>query len=81
VVDVSANRIVFTMSGPGRNELLAAGCSIDLDPKVWRPRTCAQTLLAGVPVILGQGGAWTAVWVRPSFADYLIDWFLEHAAP
>jgi sarcosine oxidase, subunit gamma len=81
IVDVSANRVALALSGPVRYELLAAGCAIDLDPRAWRPGMCAQTLLARVPVILHERVSFSGVLVRLSFADYLIDWLVEHATP
>jgi sarcosine oxidase subunit gamma len=81
VVDVSANRVALVIAGRGRHELLAAGCALDLGRKSWRPGMCCQTLLARVPVTLVEKYRFTGLFVRPSFADYLIDWFLEHAAP
>jgi sarcosine oxidase subunit gamma len=81
VVDVSASRVVFVLTGEARSELLAAGCALDLHPGAWRSDKCAQTLLARIPVLLGETSAFTVVLVRSSFADYLVDWFLEHAAP
>jgi sarcosine oxidase subunit gamma len=40
---------------------------------------CAQTLLARVPVILQERDLATRVFVRPSFAGYLVDWLLDAA--
>jgi sarcosine oxidase subunit gamma len=81
VVDVSANRVALVLWGRGRHELLAAGCALDLGRKAWRPGMCSQTLLARVPVILVERYRFTGLLVRPSFADYLVDWFVEHAVP
>jgi sarcosine oxidase subunit gamma len=80
-VDVSANRVGLALSGPGRYDLLAAGCGLDLDPRAWRPGMCAQTLLARVPVILHERVSFTGVLIRPSLAGYLIDWMLDYATP
>jgi sarcosine oxidase subunit gamma len=80
VVDVSANRVALELSGPGVQELLSAGCSLDLDPRGgWIPGRCAQTLLARVPVILHERTEATRVLVRPSFAEYLVDWLIDAA--
>jgi len=76
IVDVSAARAVLELSGAGANELLSKGCSLDLHPRVWGAGMCAQTLLAGVPVVFHQRTSATGVLVRPSFADYLVDWLL-----
>jgi sarcosine oxidase, subunit gamma len=82
IVDVSANRVALELSGPGSKELLSKGCSLDLDPRGgWTVGTCAQTLLARVPVILQERTETTGVLVRPSFADYLVDWLIEAVGP
>lgn len=80
VVDVSANRAVLELEGGERLDRLASGCGLDLHPRAWRPGMCAQTLLAHVPVILQERDETTRVFVRPSFAGYLIDWLLAVAA-
>jgi sarcosine oxidase subunit gamma len=77
VVDVSAGRSVFDLTGPSALELLSKGCGLDLHPRSWGPGDCAQTLLARVPVILQQREAATRIFVRPSFGDYLVDWLLD----
>ena len=71
IVDVSANRIAFDLVGGP--ELLSTGCGLDLDPTRWRPGMCAQTLFGRAQVILQQlDDRTTRVYVRPSFAGYLI---------
>lgn len=80
VVDVSANRVALELSGPGSKELLSKGCSLDLDPRGgWTAGRCAQTLLARVPVILHERSETIGILVRPSFADYLVDWLVDAA--
>jgi sarcosine oxidase subunit gamma len=81
VVDVSASRVVLVLTGKARSQFLASGCALDLHTSAWRPDMCAQTLLARIPVLLGQTSAFTVVLVRTSFAGYLIDWMVEHATP
>jgi sarcosine oxidase subunit gamma len=77
VVDVSASRVALELSGPGAKELLSKGCSLDLEPRGgWTTGSCAQTLLARVPVILHERPETTGVLVRPSFAEYLVDWLI-----
>lgn len=81
IVDVSANRVALELSGPRAKELLSKGCSLDLDPRGgWTPGRCAQTLLARVPVILHERTETTGMLVRPSFADYLVDWLIDAVA-
>jgi sarcosine oxidase, subunit gamma len=72
VVDVSANRIVFDL--PDALDLLSTACGLDLDPSRWTPGMCAQTLLGHAQVILHQRDERTTrVFVRPSFAGYLLE--------
>ena len=72
VVDVSANRVAIELIGPGRFDLLALVCPLDLDPRVWAPGRCAQTLLGRAQVILQERTDTTGILVRPSFADYVL---------
>jgi sarcosine oxidase subunit gamma len=74
VVDVSANRTVLELTGDDRHELLSMGCGLDLHPRSWRDGMCAQTLVARVPVILQERSDATRMFVRPSYADYLVGW-------
>ncbi len=80
VVDVSANRVAIELGGPRRADLLARGCSLDLHQRSWGPGMCAQTLVGKTQVILHEGTATTTVLVRPSFADYLVDWLVAAAS-
>jgi heterotetrameric sarcosine oxidase gamma subunit len=73
MVDVSANRVAFDLAGAGAADVLAQGCSLDLDR--FEPGRCAQTLLARAQVILYRPDADTwRILVRPSFAGYLRAW-------
>jgi sarcosine oxidase subunit gamma len=79
VVDVSAARVCFELSGDEVEDVLAQGCSLDLHPSVFAPGRCAQTLLAKAQVILHRTEPETfRIFVRPSFAPYLRSW-LEDA--
>ena len=80
VVDVSANRAVIELRGVDRLQLLASGCSLDLDPRGgWVPGVCAQTLFARAQVILQEMESATRLFVRPSFAHYIVDRLLVSA--
>jgi sarcosine oxidase subunit gamma len=79
VVDVSSNRAVLDVGGPRTLELLSKGCSLDLHPSRWANGACAQTSLARTHVILQRRDAEMRVFVRASFADYLVDWLLDAA--
>jgi len=73
VVDVSANRAVIELRSADRLALLATGCPMDLDPSGgWIPGRCAQTMFAHAQVLLQEFDHATRVFVRPSFADYLV---------
>jgi sarcosine oxidase, subunit gamma len=76
VVDVSANRVAVELNGPGRFDLLAHVCPLDLDPRVWTAGQCAQTLLGRAQVVLQERTETTRILVRPSFADYVVDLLL-----
>jgi sarcosine oxidase subunit gamma len=81
IVDVSASRAVIDLRGANRLDLLASGCGLDLDPRGgWLPGVCAQTLFARAQVILQEREDATRVFVRPSFADYLVDRLLAASA-
>jgi sarcosine oxidase subunit gamma len=79
VVDVSANRLALELGGPRAKDVLAKGCGLDLDRRAWTTGSCAQTLLARVPVILQEREETTGVLIRPSYSNYLVDWLLEAA--
>jgi sarcosine oxidase subunit gamma len=77
VVDVSASRAVLELRGVARHELLSKGCSLDLGNARWSQGKCAQTLLAGVHVILEERHEATRVFFRPSFGNHVTEWFLD----
>lgn len=80
VVDVGANRVALELGGARGRDVLAKGCGLDLDRRAWATGSCAQTLLARVPVILHEREETTRVLIRPSYSNYLVDWLLEAAA-
>ncbi|MGK5682250.1 sarcosine oxidase subunit gamma [Actinoplanes sp. URMC 104] len=82
VVDVSAQRTTLRLAGANARDVLAAGCSIDLHPAVFRRGAAAQTLLGltGVVLIaLDDTGNNYQILVRSSFATYLARWLLDAA--
>jgi len=83
VIDLSASWVVLAIAGSGARDLLAAGCGLDLHPRVFGPGQCAQTLLARVPIILDQldDAPHYRVLVRRSFARWLTDWLADAAEP
>ena len=81
VTDLSSGQTVISIRGPKARDVLAKGCSLDLHPRVFGPGACAQTLAAGVAVIIrlvNEAPAFDII-VRRSFAEYLALW-LEDAS-
>jgi sarcosine oxidase subunit gamma len=76
-VDVTHNREIFRVA---RRDVLAKGCGLDLDPRVFPSGRCAQSLLARTQVILEAQGEEVLVYVRPSYAAYLRAWLSDAAA-
>ncbi|MEV0353393.1 2Fe-2S iron-sulfur cluster-binding protein [Nonomuraea sp. NPDC050680] len=79
-VDVSGQRTVLELTGPGALDVLITGCPIDLHPAVFPGH--AQTLLGKAAVLLerfsdpeGEGGY--RIYVRSSFTTYLAEWLLD----
>ena len=79
IVDVSANRVALELAGPSRHDLLASACPIDLHPRSWGDRRCAQSVFGAAQVLLHERDGATRLFVRPSFADYAVDLLLAAA--
>jgi len=79
VVDVSANRAVIELAGPSRHDLLSSACPIDLHPRSWDDGRCAQSVFGAAQVLLHEREEVTRLFVRPSFADYVVDLLLTVA--
>jgi sarcosine oxidase subunit gamma len=82
VVDVSHNYTGLMLAGPAARDVLAKGCPLDLHRLKFRPGDCAQTVLAGVRVLLRSPQQSEAIelWVRNSFARYTAHWLLDAMA-
>jgi len=79
VVDVSDARTVIELSGTCCRELLAKGCGLDLRPRSFQPRQCAQAIIAHAGVLLqivDESPRWR-LYVRNSLANYLASWLLD----
>lgn len=79
LVDVSAQRTVFEVGGSEGAALLARLVAIDLHPRAFPVARCAQTLLAGMPVIIERrsGRPSLHLYVRVTFASAVADWLLD----
>ena len=75
VVDVSAQRNVVRLTGAHAADVLAHGCSIDLE--VSPPGTCVQTLLARTGIVLMVREDGFTILVRQSFSDYFKAWLAD----
>lgn len=78
-VDVTSSRVLFELRGPKARDVLASCCALDLHPRVFAPGHCAQTLVAKAPVLLAQIDEKPTyrLWVRPSFASYVVSWLAD----
>ena len=77
VVDVSAQRVTVRLTGSHARDVLAHGCSIDLDPSVAPPGTCVQTLLARTGIVLMVREDGFTILVRQSFSGYFKTWLAD----
>ena len=75
VVDVSAQRNFVRLTGEHAADVLAHGCSIDLE--VSPPGTCVQTLLARTGIVLMVREEGYTILVRQSFSDYFKAWLAD----
>jgi sarcosine oxidase, subunit gamma len=84
VIDLSASRAIIEITGPQARSLLEKGCGLDLHPRAFRPGHCAQTVFAGLAVIIDQASAAPApayrLFMRRSAARWLADWLIDAAA-
>ncbi|MFX1820527.1 sarcosine oxidase subunit gamma family protein [Pseudarthrobacter sp. CC4] len=86
VVDLSANRTTFELTGPRARAVLEKGCSLDLHPRVLKAGTALSTEVGNIPVVLWKTGEQSyRIFPRASFADFLGRWLLdamrEYASP
>jgi sarcosine oxidase, subunit gamma len=79
VVDVSGNRIVLELWGSSRHDRLSSACPIDLHPRSWGDGRCAQSVFGAAQVLLQERQETTRLFVRPSFAGYVVDLLLAVA--
>ena len=78
VVDLSANRTTFELSGPRARAVLEKGCALDLHPRSFTPGTALTTEVGNIPVTLLKTGEESyRLFPRASFADFLGRWLLD----
>jgi sarcosine oxidase subunit gamma len=86
VMDLSANRTTFELSGTRARAVLEKGCALDLHPRSFPAGTALSTEVGGIPVVLEKTGEESfRLFPRASFADFLGRWLLdamrEYASP
>lgn len=86
VVDLSANRTTFELTGPRARAVLEKGCSLDLHPRAFTAGTAFATEIGNIPVVLWKTGDESyRIFPRASFAEFLGRWLLdamrEYASP
>ena len=82
VVDVSAQRTTLWLAGEHARDVLSAGCSVDLHPRVFTSGSAVQALVGLTSVVLialDDTGTSYHLLVRASFAQYLVTWLLDAA--
>lgn len=78
VVDLSANRTTFELTGPSARAVLEKGVSYDLHPRHFAAGTAIATVLDHVPVLVWKTGEETyRVLPRASFADHVGRWLID----
>ncbi|MCO4239380.1 sarcosine oxidase subunit gamma [Pseudarthrobacter sp. MDT3-28] len=78
VVDLSANRTTFELSGPRARATLEKGCALDLHPRSFTVGTALSTEIGNIPVVLQKTGEESfRLLPRASFADFLGRWLLD----
>jgi heterotetrameric sarcosine oxidase gamma subunit len=75
VSDISDGLAVIEISGPRAEEVLAMACP--LDPVALAPKRCAQSLFAGVKVILYRHTGALRLHVERPLAAWVLDWLRQ----
>ena len=81
LVDQSAGRSCFTLSGPRARDVLSKGCRLDFHPRVFGSGRVASSSLAHVNAVIQQIDAEPRfrIIVFSSFAQHIAEW-LKHAS-
>jgi sarcosine oxidase, subunit gamma len=79
--NISAGQTILHLHGNFALHVLRKGCSLDLHPRVFKPGSCAQTLVAKAGVLIhhiDESPSFDLI-VRRSFAEYLALWLKDAA--
>ncbi|WP_369046662.1 sarcosine oxidase subunit gamma [Sinomonas sp. P10A9] len=78
VVDLSANRTTFELTGPSARTVLEKGVSFDLHPRHFAVGQAIATVLDHVPVLVWKTGEDAyRILPRASFADHVGRWLID----
>jgi sarcosine oxidase subunit gamma len=63
-------------------EVLAKGCPLDLCPEIFPPGRCAQSVLAGIAILVHHlpTGDDMDIYVARSYGRFIHDWLLDAAS-
>ncbi|MFP6706072.1 MAG: sarcosine oxidase subunit gamma family protein [Alphaproteobacteria bacterium] len=75
--------MVFRMPANLGREVLAKGCHLDLRPEIFPPGCSAQSVLAGVAILVHHlpTGEDMDIYVARSYGLFIHDWLLDAASP
>ncbi len=79
--DLSHGRTVFRIAAAAALEILAKSCPLDLSAAAFSPGHCAQSVLAGVPMLTHylEDGAHVDIYVARGFGQFMHDWLNDAA--
>jgi sarcosine oxidase, subunit gamma len=80
-IDVSSAFAALHLAGPAARDILARGCRLDLDPKLFPSGHAAATLAAQVSLILAALPSGFLVLTPSSTAQHLRDWLISTGRP
>jgi len=77
--DLRHARVVFRMPANLGREVLAKGCPLDLRPEIFQPGRCAQSVLAGVAILVHHlpTGDDMDIYVARSYGRFIHDWLVD----
>jgi heterotetrameric sarcosine oxidase gamma subunit len=78
VSDVTDGLALFEIAGPRAADIITMGCTID--PSALAPGHAAQTIFAGLKVILYGHGVAVRLHVERPLARFLLDWLRQAAS-
>lgn len=82
VIDISASRVLFELTGARARDVLASCCPLDLHPRAFAVGQCAQSVVGKAPILLqllDDSPRWRIV-VRPTLVDYVTSWLTDAIA-